>query len=141
MRFHHGDKAGTEIHGTGTEWHKEKPKDFYTTMPSGKHFTHNFDWDNSKSSRGLKKSEEAAKELDEKSLKDIQKETAMKWADRAEEAYKKAIDEKSVKWLLESEELFHEAIEHSSLSEDLATFEKIRAKLMPIRKQAFKILA
>ncbi len=79
-------------------------------------------------------------ELDEKSLKEIQKETAEKWAERAEDAYGRAIKEKSVKWLLDADELFHEAIEHSSLSEDLSTFEKIRAKLMPIRKEAFKLL-
>lgn len=132
MRFHHGENAGKKVHGEGTVWHKDKPKDFYTTMPNGQHFTHNFDFN---------KSEETAKELDEKSLKDIQIETAKKWADRAEEAYKKAIDEKSIKWLLEADEYFHEAIEHSSLSEDLSTFEDIRAKLMPKRKQAFKLLA
>ena len=80
-------------------------------------------------------------ELDEKSLKDIQKETAEKWAKRAEDAYKRAVDQKSVKWLLDADEFFHEAIEHSSLSEDLSTFEAIRAKLMPIRKKAFKLLA
>jgi hypothetical protein len=89
----------------------------------------------------LTKSEETAKELESKSLKDIQKETAEKWADRAEEAYKKAIAEKSIKWLLDADEYFHESIEHSSLSEDLSTFEKIRAKLMPIRKEAFDLLA
>jgi hypothetical protein len=78
-------------------------------------------------------------ELDDKSLKDIQKETAEKWAGRAEEAYKKAIDEKSVKWLLDAIEYGHEAIEHSSLGEDLAVFEKIRAKLMPMHEEALKL--
>lgn len=87
----------------------------------------------------LHKSEETAKELDQKSLKDIQEETAEKWADRAEEAYKKAIDEKSIEWLLDAIEYGHEAIEHSSLGEDLAVFEKIRAKLMPIHKKAIKV--
>jgi len=42
MRFHHGESAGKKITGTGTVWHKEKPKDFYTTLPDGYHFTHNF---------------------------------------------------------------------------------------------------
>jgi hypothetical protein len=79
-------------------------------------------------------------ELDEKSLKDIQKETAETWAKRAEEAYKKAIEEKSVKWLMDATEYGHEAIEHSSLSEDLSTFEKIRAKLIPLHKKAIKLL-
>ena len=132
MKYHHGENAGKTVHGEGTVWHAKKPDDFYTTLPSGKHFTHNFDFS---------KSESAAKELSEKSLKDIQIETASKWADRAEEAYKKAIEEKSIKWLLDADEYFHESIEHSSLSEDLSTFEKIRAKLMPIRKEAFKLLA
>lgn len=88
----------------------------------------------------LVKSEEVAKELNEKSLKDIQKETAEKWADRAEEAYKKAIEEKSIKWLLDAIEYGHEAIEHSSLGEDLSVFEKIRAKLTPIHNKAIKML-
>jgi hypothetical protein len=136
MRFHHGENAGKKVHGEGTVWHKEKPADFYTTLPNGKHFTHNFDF-----GKSLNKSEDASKELDEKSLKDIQKETAEKWADRAVEAYKKAIAEKSVKWLMDAIEYGHEAIEHSSLGEDLAVFEKIRAKIMPIHKEALELLA
>lgn len=94
-----------------------------------------------KSLNKLVKSEEAKKELEEKSLEKIQIETAKKWADRAEESYKKAIEEKSIKQLLDSEEFFHEAIEHSSLSEDLSVFEEIKAKLMPIREKALKLLA
>ncbi|MFI4963684.1 MAG: hypothetical protein ACHP6H_07515, partial [Legionellales bacterium] len=42
MRFHHGKDAGKKVHGEGTQFHNEKPKDMYTTLPSGKHFTHNF---------------------------------------------------------------------------------------------------
>jgi hypothetical protein len=130
MRFHHGEQAGKKVHGEGTVWHKEKPKDMYTTMSNGKHFTHNFNFEKS-----LNKSE-----LDEKSLKDIQEETANKWCDRAVEAYKKCISEKSIKWLLDAIEYGHEAIEHSSLGEDLAVFEKIRAKLTPIHKEAIELL-
>jgi hypothetical protein len=140
-RYHHGQNAGKSAWGSGTVWHKEKPKDFYTTLPSGKHFTHNLDLDNLIDTKPIKKSEDAKKELDSKSLKDIQIETAKTWAKRAEEAYKRAIDEKSIKWLLDGDEYFHESIEHSSLSEDLTVFEEIRAKLMPIRKQAFELLA
>jgi len=81
-----------------------------------------------------------AKELDEKSLKQIQKETAQKWSDRAEEAYKRAIEEKSIKWLMDAIEYGHEAIEHSSLGEDLEVFEKVRAKLMPLHEEATKLL-
>ena len=70
----------------------------------------------------------------------IQKDTAKTWGDRAEEAYKKAINEKSLKWLMDAIEYAHEAIEHSALSEDLSTFEKIRAKIMPLHKEAIKLL-
>ncbi len=89
----------------------------------------------------LCKSEETKKEIESKSLHEIQAETAEKWADRAEESYKKAIEDKSVKWLLESEELFHEAIEHSCLSDDVTVFEKIKKQLMSIREEALKLLA
>jgi hypothetical protein len=44
MRYHHGENAGKKVHGEGTVWHKEKPNDFYTTTPNGKHFTHNFNF-------------------------------------------------------------------------------------------------
>ena len=44
MRFHHGEKSGKSIHGSGTVEHSEKPKDNFTTLPNGKHFTHNFDF-------------------------------------------------------------------------------------------------
>lgn len=94
-----------------------------------------------KSEISLIKSEDIGRELDEKSLKDIQKATAKTWASRAEEAYKRAINEKSIKWLLDGDEYFHESIEHSSLAEDLTVFEEIRARLMPIRKRAFELLA
>lgn len=47
MRFHHGDDAGKKFLGQGTDWHPEKPADFYTSLPGGIHnFTHNFDFEN-----------------------------------------------------------------------------------------------
>jgi len=116
--------------GSGTMKHRQWKKEFEDSLEK-----EDFDFSS------LHKSEEAAKELDEKSLKDIQKATAKTWASRAEEAYKRAINEKSIKWLLDGDEYFHESIEHSSLAEDLTVFEEIRAKLMPIRKEAFKLLA
>ncbi len=42
MRFHHGEQAGKKVLGEGTTFHTEKPKDMFTTLPSGQHFTHNF---------------------------------------------------------------------------------------------------
>lgn len=47
MRFHHGADAGKTVHGEGTEFHSNKPSDFYTTLPNGNHFTHNFKFDKS----------------------------------------------------------------------------------------------
>lgn len=44
MKFHHGENAGKTVSGEGTTWHNEKPKDMYTTMPNGKHFTHKFNF-------------------------------------------------------------------------------------------------
>lgn len=58
MHFHHGTDKGKVVNGTGTEWHKQKPKNMYTSLPGeGGHFTHNFDFGNN----GLKfaKSEES----------------------------------------------------------------------------------
>lgn len=46
MRFHHGERSGSSIHGAGTTHHKTKPTDFFITLPGGaNHFTHNFDFD------------------------------------------------------------------------------------------------
>lgn len=45
MRYHHGVDAGKKILGQGTVWHKQKPADFFTSLPGGSHhFTHNFDF-------------------------------------------------------------------------------------------------
>lgn len=93
-----------------------------------------------KSLGNLVKSEKSDKELSEKTLEQIQVETAKTWADRAETAYKKAIEEKSVKWLVEAEEYAHEAIEHSALSEDTTVFDKIKKEIIPLRKEAIKLL-
>lgn len=46
--YHHGGSKGKIVTGKGTVWHKEKPKDFFTTLPGGVgHFTHNFEFDKS----------------------------------------------------------------------------------------------
>ena len=44
MLYHHGENAGKKVTGEGTAFHSEKPKDMYTTLPNGKHFTHNFNF-------------------------------------------------------------------------------------------------
>lgn len=45
MHFHHGDYAGQHIKGQGTNISENKPEDFYSELPSGGYFTHQFDWD------------------------------------------------------------------------------------------------
>ena len=42
MHYHHGDSAGKHIKGQGTNFHKLEPKDNYSTLNDGSHFTHNF---------------------------------------------------------------------------------------------------
>lgn len=63
----------------------------------------------------------AIKELEVKSIEDIQRETAWKWASRACASFQKASEQKSlkaaVKWLMEAEEYKHEAVEHAALVE------------------------
>ena len=40
-----GKDKGKVKHAKGTTWHKEKPEDYYSTLPTGEHFTHNFGGD------------------------------------------------------------------------------------------------
>lgn len=42
MLYNHGPKAGTMETGTGTDFHAQKPADFYSQMPDGTTFTHRF---------------------------------------------------------------------------------------------------
>lgn len=43
MIFVNGPNKGSVTHGKGTTWHEQEPEDYYTTLPTGEHFTHNFD--------------------------------------------------------------------------------------------------
>lgn len=45
LHFHHGDSAGKHIKGQGTNLHRFEPKDNYSTLEDGTHFTHNFSSD------------------------------------------------------------------------------------------------
>jgi hypothetical protein len=36
-------EKGKTINGKGTTWHEQEPEDYYTTLPTGEHFTHNFE--------------------------------------------------------------------------------------------------
>jgi len=46
LEYLHGVNVGKYAQGSGTVWHSQKPKDFYTSLPDGRHFTHNLDFDN-----------------------------------------------------------------------------------------------
>lgn len=45
LHYHHGDNAGTHHKGQGTNFHKQPPKDNFSTLSDGTTFTHNFDFD------------------------------------------------------------------------------------------------
>lgn len=45
MHYHAGENAGKHVKGQGTAIHKRPPKDMYTTMADGTHFTHQFNFD------------------------------------------------------------------------------------------------
>lgn len=45
--YGHGPNSGKIVHGKGTEFHETKPDDFYSVLPTGETFTHNFDLDKS----------------------------------------------------------------------------------------------
>lgn len=67
------------------------------------------------------KVDEALKELEEKSYRQIQEETAYKWGARAAASYQMLMSESGPKqlvlWTL-AEEYYHEAVEHAALVED-----------------------
>jgi hypothetical protein len=44
MLMVNGENAGKHHPGQGTEWHAEKPQDYYTILPDGRIFTHSFDF-------------------------------------------------------------------------------------------------
>lgn len=67
------------------------------------------------------KVKEAKEELNKKSYRDIQVETAWKWASRAAASYDNVLsasrDKKVITWTIAGE-YYHEAIEHAALVED-----------------------
>lgn len=86
---------------------------------------------------------EAAKELQQKTEKEIQHETAIKWGNRAAQAFinSKTSDdrEERLEWFIAAEEYYHESLEHaalvyddgkllSSLQKELDQYKKIAKK-------------
>lgn len=70
----------------------------------------------------------ALKEIKTKSLKDIEYDTAWRWASRAIAALVLAnqaqLDDERAKWLGLSRDFKHEALEHAALQEDNGTLVK-----------------
>ncbi len=58
---------------------------------------------------------EARAELSKKSLRMIQRETAITWAARAVASFMSYKRTKNLQWLLDAEEYAHEAVEHAAL--------------------------
>jgi len=92
--------------------------------------------------------EDARQELQEKSLEDIQIETAKKWAARAYVAYEIAVyfgsedRDNAMGWFHVGEEYRHEALEHAALveaeDESNSLLNNIRELLNPIRDMAIE---
>lgn len=88
---------------------------------------------------------DAKEELEKKSYKDIQTETAWKWASRAARSYQVvtevAMERKLAAWTI-AEEFNHEAIEHAALVEDGAVglLKEIQEAVAPYQEKAFSHL-
>ena len=87
--------------------------------------------------------EEALQELGQKSLNDIQKETAVKWASRAAASFQNCLSEtgtkKMVCWSV-GEEYAHEAVEHAALVEGEDMVSVIKQELEQYRQAAAQSL-
>lgn len=83
---------------------------------------------------------EAKTELASKTYRQIQEETATKWAARAGAAYEMVVESelksKLATWTL-AEEFYHESIEHAALTEDDGKIlASIREALKPLQEKA-----
>lgn len=65
MYFNHGPNAGKIVHGRGTQWHEKQPKDFFSKLPSGHMFTHNFDFEKSEKLELLTKMPSVSEEYED----------------------------------------------------------------------------
>lgn len=89
------------------------------------------------------KVKEARKELEDKTYREIEVETAWKWASRAAAAYEKVKESgnKLGAWSV-AEEFYHEAVEHAALSEDEGELlKKIKKAVEPYQEQAAEVMA
>jgi len=60
MLYHGGENAGMHVRGQGTNFHKNPPEDYFSTLSDGTIFTHNFNMDewHPSETNGVKKSED-----------------------------------------------------------------------------------
>ncbi len=89
--------------------------------------------------------EEALQEMKEKSYRQVQSETAIKWAGRAGAAFQSVLEvphhEKLIYWSL-GEEYEHEAIEHAALVEDETGLfvKEIQLAIKPYQDKAVELM-
>ena len=87
--------------------------------------------------------EKARKELSEKSLNDIQTQTAWTWASRAAASYQNSLDAKGKDRLLYwsiGEEYYHEALEHAALVDGTALISEVKEALSQYQEEASEAL-
>jgi hypothetical protein len=76
-------------------------------------------------------------EIQQKSLTEIQRETAEKWCARSLAAYMLFHEHGDTTWYLDAEEYRHEALEHAALIEDDgATFREVMSVVNKARAEA-----
>jgi hypothetical protein len=83
--------------------------------------------------------EKAKKELSEKNLNDIQKETAITWASRAAVSFENCLQSdglKKVTCFAVGEEYLHEALEHAALVEGEDVLSQIKREVLPYQEKA-----
>lgn len=91
------------------------------------------------------KVKEAKEELSKKTYRDIQVETAWKWASRAAASYENVLtcaDDKKFATYLLAEEYYHEAVEHAALVPTLPEDElkKLQSEVIPYALKAWEEL-
>jgi len=82
---------------------------------------------------------DAIAEFQQKTERDIERETAIKWGARALAAYHLFEDGYEPDWLLRAEDHYHEAMEHAALVFDHGeTVRQIQLDIEPTRKRVTK---
>lgn len=80
----------------------------------------------------------AARELDARSMSDIQRTTALTWAARAIASFRKYARLHSLAWLLDAEQYAHEATEHAAFVADAHFANQLGAQIELARMDAIQ---